>query len=57
MDMEIESDKYTAQKDVCNTPSAEFNVIIGYIEDIVISADFQVRHVRSISTLSYSYIF
>lgn len=42
--MEIESDEDAGQTDVSDVPSTNFNTIIGYIEDIVISANFQVRN-------------
>lgn len=42
--MEIELDEDAVQTEAFSTPSTNFNTIIGYIEDIVISANFQVRN-------------
>lgn len=43
LNMEIEVDENMEQRDGCGSPTNNFNTIIGHIEDIVISDNFQVK--------------
>lgn len=42
--LNMDSEEIITQTDDSDLPSNDFNTIIGYIEDIVISDSFQVRH-------------
>ena len=43
LNMEIEVDEDMVQRDGCESPTNDFNTVIGHIEDIVISDNFQVK--------------
>lgn len=43
LNMEIEVDEDMVQRGGCESPTNDFNTVIGHIEDIVISENFQVK--------------